>query len=422
MKISTNSLWLDTLGKQKTYPPLHKDISVDVAIVGGGLTGITTAYLLSKAGKNVAVLEKGTYADSVTAYTTAFLTQVLDSDLQDLVSMYGDKNAKLLWQSHQQAIDTIEEIIKDEDIQCEFMRCNDYSVAFEEKEARILKEQAKLAKKYGFEVTFSQSLDLGFLTSAVLKVAHQAKFHPMQYLQALKHICVKNGVQLYEQTEVMQIKEHNDMYVVHTKDHTISAKHVITATYDPFNHPTELFGRRGMYTSYIMVATIPAGKLSEGLYEDQENPYHYWRVDKLNSKEDRLIFGGEDHRHELPVDKEKNYRILESFLEKILPDTTYTITHKWDGPILEPSDGIACIGRLHKDKNLYVAMAFSGNGMTYATISAILLTDLILGKKNDWETLYNPTRIPTLGSMLTKLFDYSSELRGGAVKNTFSSK
>ena len=150
---------------------------------------------------------------------------------------------------------------------------------------------------------------------------------------------------------------------------------------------------------------------------DQSNPYHYFRIDK-GEKKDRMILGGEDHRHELPVDPEKQYIALEKYLKTLLPKGRYTITRKWNGPILEPSDGLAYIGRLYKKENVYVAMAFSGHGMTYSMIAGKLLSDLILGKKNPYEELYNPLRIPTIKQLLQKGYDYTEELFGGAVKNS----
>lgn len=418
MHISTKSLWLDTVKKQPPYSPLTKDISVDVAITGGGLTGISTAYELSKENKSVAVVEKGTVVDSVTAYTTAFLCQVIDTDLQDLVKMFGRKEAALIWQSHIDAINRTATIIKKEKIDCDFMFCNDYSIAFSKNDVKILQEEEKVANKLGFHIKLEKNTKLGFKNNGALRVPNQAKFHPLNYLQTLKKICSEKGVQIYENTEVMKINN-NKILSLQTPKGRITAKHIVIATYDPFNHPFILFGRRGMYTSYILEAEIEKDILHEGLYEDQNNPYHYWRVDK-GTKHDTLIVGGEDHRHEIPMNKEKNSKILERFLQKLLGENKYKIVRKWDGPILEPSDGLACIGRYVYGKNIYVTMAFSGNGMTYASIAANLINDLIHGRKNKYQKIYYPKRIPTMKALMQKGTDYVGGTIGGAGKNIFT--
>jgi len=417
MKVSNTSLWLDTLKEKQQYSPLKSNIPVDVAIIGAGLTGISTAYALSQSKYSIAVIEKTNLENSVTAYTTAFLCQVIDTDLQDLVKMFGEKEAALIWQSHIDAIARIAAIIQKEKIECDFMYCHNYLVAFNEDDAKRLREEEKIAKKLGFYVRFETN-NLGFKNNGYLNIPKQAKFHPLYYLQGLKDACIAHNVQIYENTEALKINTDKNLSI-ETSRGIVTAKYIIIATYDPFNHPLQLFGRRGMYISYILEAEIQKNLLAEGLYEDQENPYHYWRVDK-DIEHDRLIIGGEDHRHEFPVNKEKNYKILEKFLQKLLAKNKYTVVRKWDGPILEPSDGLASIGRYKQNKNIYVAMAFSGNGMTYSSIAADILNDLILNRKNPYEKIYRPTRIPTLKALMQKGSDYVGEAIGGAVKNTFT--
>lgn len=418
MITKNTSTWLDTLKNPKQYPSLQENISVDVAIIGGGLTGISTAYELSKEKKSIAVIEKGNVDSSTTAYTTAFLSQVIDTDLQELVNMYGRKEATLVWQSHIDAINRVASIVKKEKINCEFMYCNDYSVGFSKDDVKYLQEEEKTAKKLGFDVKFETSDILGFTNTGFLTIPKQAKFHPLYYLQGLKEACIKNGVQIYENTEALKINSDKTL-TIETPNGIVTAKHIVIATYDPFNHPIILFGRRGMYTSYVLEAEIEKNILHEGLYEDQENPYHYWRVDK-GEKHDTIIVGGEDHRHELPMNKEKNYKILEKFLQKLLGENKYTTVRKWDGGILEPSDGLASIGKFVSNKNIYVAMAFSGNGMTYSSIAADLLTDLICGRKNRYEKIYYPNRIPPFKALMQKGTDYMGEAIGGALKNSLT--
>jgi glycine/D-amino acid oxidase-like deaminating enzyme len=251
----------------------------------------------------------------------------------------------------------------------------------------------------------------------LLTIPNQAKFHPLKYCNALVKRAKDNGVTVVNNTEVTKLSK-GTPNILQTNRGEITADNVVIATYDPFNSPAKLFAHKGMYTSYVYEIEIDKGSIAEGLYMDQANPYHYFRIDK-GEKKDRMILGGEDHRHEIPIDPEKNYHVLEKYLETLLPRDSYTIVKKWRGPILEPSDGLAYIGKLYEKENVYVAMGFSGNGMTYAHIAAQMFTDFIEKKKNMYEEIYEPGRIPTFKQILQKGIDYSEEFFGGAVKNTF---
>ena len=137
---------------------------------------------------------------------------------------------------------------------------------------------------------------------------------------------------------------------------------------------------------------IPKNKVKEGLYWDLNNPYYFFRVDP-QSNHDLMILGGADHRAEIKINENKAYLVLEEYLKKIVPNIKYRVIRRWNGPILEPSDGLALIGEYKPGQ--YVATAFSGNGMTYGTIAGIIIPDLILGYENPWEEIYDPSRLPT---------------------------
>jgi glycine/D-amino acid oxidase-like deaminating enzyme len=175
--------------------------------------------------------------------------------------------------------------------------------------------------------------------------------------------------------------------------------------------------KKGMYYSYVYELEIPKGAIGEGLYEDDHNPYHYFRIDQ-GENNDRMIIGGEDHRKEIPIDQNRNFNALEKYIQETFPGLMYRIVKRWRGPILEPSDGLPLIGRYDdKEPNRYVATAFSGNGMTYGTISGMLISDLILGKKNPWEDFYDPRRALPFKGIILKGRDYIEEFIKGVVKN-----
>ncbi len=198
--------------------------------------------------------------------------------------------------------------------------------------------------------------------------------------------------------------------------HEVRAQWTLTATYHPFNNPKEVLLKKGMYRSYIVEMEVPAGKYPEGTYEDMDNPYHYWRVDagKGARGKDRIILGGEDHRIEVPLKKEKNFDALLQYAEDIF-GKRYPVVRRWSGLIEEPIDGLAFIGEY--DPRQLIATAFSGNGMTYAGISALIFRDIIAGNANALADIYRPQRMPSLTQLWKKGRDYGEEFFRGAVAN-----
>jgi glycine/D-amino acid oxidase-like deaminating enzyme len=409
----SKSTWKE-IGKPEPRPALKEDISTDIAIVGGGLAGVILAYLLSKEGEEVTLVEKKSVGSGATEYTTAFLMQDIDTELQDLVRMFGTRKARLIWQSHRDAIEAIHNIVRREDIDCEFMRTDGYLYANDDAEWKVLKREHRIAERLGFETYLRDENDLPFLNEGYLRLPDQGKFHPLKFLYALSDRAVRSGARIFERTEVMRVAKQKDGWRLETPRGNIRANKVVLATYYPLGNPKQTLLKKGMYVSYIVEAKIPKEILPEAVYLDMMNPYHYFRVDRMGES-DRLILGGADHRAEIKMNPTKNFRALEDHMREKFGDLPYVIEKKWSGPILEPSDGLALIGEVRE--NEYVATAFSGNGMTYSMISGILLRDLLVGRKNQWRDLYDPKRLPTAKSLLIKGRDYGEELFAGAVKN-----
>lgn len=400
--------------KSRVYPGLTQDLTADVAIVGGGIAGILLAYLLSKEGKSVVLVEAEEIGSGATAYTTAHLTEEIDTSISDLAKMFGPEKAKLVRKSHAAAIDLIENIVKTEKIDCEFIRCPAYVYATTEKQFAAISEDAKTARHFDFEAAACEDENLNLDNFGYVKIPDQAKFHPLKFLYALAEIAAKAGVQIFEKTEAREIiPEQNHVTVLAAKG-KIQATHAIVATYNPFNQPASTYFKKGMYKSYVLSLKIPKHALAEALYWDASNPYYYFRIDPQKNY-DRMILGGADHRREFPIDEEKNFDALKNHLQDILPDVMYQVETKWTGSILEPADGLALIGE-YKPRQL-MAAAFSGNGMTYAAIAGMILRDKILGRENPWAEIYNPKRPLTAYRLWKKGRDYTEEMLGGAVKN-----
>lgn len=387
----------------------------DVAIIGGGLAGISAAYFLSRAGKRCVVFEAEEIGSGATAKTTAFLTHFLDTSLADLEKIFGAQKATLAWQSHAEAIDTIERIIQRENIECSFARCPGYYYASQESHVKDLEKEYDAARRLGFSLEWKGKESLPFTNYGVLEFKNQAKFFVKPYIAGLAAAAKNSGAHIFEHTSVEEIKKDGDDFEIHARDATYTAKNIIIATYYPFGSQAKMRFKKGMYVSYVFELKIPKGALPYAIYEDTENPYNYFRVDE-EKDHDSVIVGGQDHRAEITMEK-KSFAALEEYVKKTFPNLTYEIISRWKGPILEPADGLALIGEI-KD-NYYVATAFSGNGMTYSTIAGQLLSDIISEKESPYQELYNPKRILSLQSIVIKGKDYTEEFFHGAFKNAF---
>ncbi len=410
--------WQKTVHAENPRPTLSGSHEADVVIVGGGITGTTAAYILAKAGKKVIVVDKGILAESVTAYTTAFLTCEIDTDLSDLKKIFDSATARLIWQSGEDAIHAIETIIKEENIDCEFTRCPEYIFATSSHQWKLVEEEAVQAKAHGFHVEIRKNGFLPFADPGYALLPNQAKFHPLKYVSALREKAEAYGAIFFEHTRATEIVGSAPVAVV-TKTGSVSAPWAIIATYNPFNKPVELYAHKGMYISYIMELALPKKLLQEGLYIDAQNPYHYFRLDP-GEIEDRLIIGGEDHRKEIPMNPKKNFGALEDYAKKILGKTKYRVVTTWSGPILETWDGLPFIGAYSKKYPArLVATGFSGNGMTYAMTAASILADTILGKKNKYADIFSPARGYSLRAALIKARDYLEEFIFGSFANMF---
>jgi glycine/D-amino acid oxidase-like deaminating enzyme len=415
MKRANESSWKEV--PIPRFPKLSGSTTADVAIIGGGIAGVLSAYLLAKAGKKVVLLEAETLLHQATGLTTAFLTQSIDTDTSDQIDMFGRGGTKAIWQSHGKAIDLIEKIVKDEEIECEFMRCPNYLYAAERSQGKDLSAEYLALSTMRFPVEHVEPAALGFSNRGALAIPNQAKYHPLKFLTGVIEALVQMEVEIYEGTRVTNI-ERGRMQTISAGRARATAPWTLRATYQPFDNPKEVLLKKGMYKTYVVELEVPSGRYPEGIYEDLDNPYYYFRVDR-GEDTDRIILGGEDHRVEIKMDEEKNFTSLLEYAEERFGEA-YPVKRRWTGPILEPIDGLALIGEVNPKQ--LIATAFSGNGMTYGGITALMVRDLVTGKENPWKTLYDPKRMPSMTQLWKKGRDYTEELFLGAVANAIKRK
>lgn len=408
------SVWFSE-NENTEFPRLTEKIIADVAIVGGGLAGIFSAYLLAKAGKKVVLVEKDRIGSGQTRFTTAFITYVVDAKLSKMVERFGEENAKLVWDAGRTAIAEIEGIISQEKIDCDFLRCNAYVYAFKQEDAGILKKEAGLGQKLGFDVSFKNDGKLDFENLGYLEITKQAKFHPLKFLYQLTKKAKEAGVLIFENTEALDV-EGTSPVRIKCESGIIEAEFAVVDTYNPTVAGLATPGKLISYQSYAMSFLIDKTVFKEAIYWDTEKPYSYFRLDAFE-KFDRLILGGRDHLTGQDPNPVKHFDELEEYFKKIFKHVNYKVEASWSGEILESSDGIPYIGQSPHNPFVLVSTGFSGNGMTYAPLSAILNRDIIMGRTNKYKELFDPERIGIKESAKNGPFSQAPKISGKEISS-----
>ncbi len=377
------------------FPKLERDVEVDVVVVGAGLTGITTAYLLRKEGVRVALLERGRICSGDTGRTTAHLTYVTDRRLHDLSKKFGKDAARAFWEAGAAAIDEIEAISRATGVDCGFRWVPGYlhqSIAHpEESERSRLEEDAALAREFGFDAEWVDRVP--YSGHAGVRFAHQAKFHPLQYLDPMVRAIPGDGSQVFEHTAFEDVEE--DPMTVCAGGRRIRCEYLVIATHNPLMGkksllPATLFqSKLSLYTSYVLGARLPKGQLSEALFWDTSEPYYYLRVDS-KPDHDYVIFGGGDVKTGQEDDPNAVFARLNAKMVENLPQAK--LESRWMGQVVETDDGFPFIGE--NASREFIATGFCGNGFTLGTLAATMARDRFLDRKNPWFDLFRVDRKP----------------------------
>lgn len=420
--------WERTLGGGNgRFAPLQDDLHVDALIVGGGLAGVTAAYLLAREGRSVALVERGAIGYGATGMTTACITSSLDTGYADLERVFGQDRAAAMLASHEAAIGLIEDAVRSEGIECEFMRVPGRIFSLKASDESYLEGEREAAERLGVTLTRYAPGKMSFRHEGYLELPQQAKFHPLRYLHALAARAAERGAHIHERTELVRLLGDGPVEAAlraDGRDITITASHVLLATHGPFNEPLSPHFKKAYYDSYVFELSLPSGAIPEGIYEDTGNPYQYFRIDEVGGDGARMILGGKDVRSDLSVDPEKGFAALREYADMLLPHLPLTLLAKWRGTVLEPIDGAAFIGSIGETPVQY-AFGFSGNGMTYSTIAAHSFAHKITGLRAHpevglWYDLYDARRLPNVRSLAREGRGYIEEFFGGAVRSLFS--
>jgi len=396
----TTSVWMDTT-EVPQFQPLTQDLRSNVCVVGAGIAGMTTAYLLARAGRAVVLIDDGPIGGGETSRTTAHLTAALDNRYYNIEKMHGEEGARVAAESHMSAIHRIETIASMEDIDCDFQRVEGFLFLGGESTRKDLERELEATHRAG--ITDTQLVDkipFGFWDSGpALRFPRQATFHPLKYLKGLARAILRDGGKIYTGVHAERIEDGEPAKVTTSGGHTIHADNVVVCTNTPVNDWLIIHSKQAAYRTYVIGARVPKGSVPHGLYWDTPNPYHYIRLQTAEDKTgheldyDVLIVGGEDHKTGQAVDTDERFVRLEAWTRERFP-MAERVEYRWSGQVIEPVDYMAYIGKNPGgDEHIWIATGDSGNGMTHGTIAGIILNELVQGRKHQWSRLYDPSRV-----------------------------
>lgn len=366
------SLWSESC-KFRKREALNKDIKTDVLVIGAGIAGILTAYMLKQKGREVVVIDAAEIASGNTENTTAKITSQHDLIYSKLITEFGEEKARQYAKANEFAIKKYKEIIEDRRIECDFEEKPAYVYSLNEVE--VLKEEAEAAKKLGIDAEFVQEANLPFKINGALKFNNQAQFNPLKFLKD-----ISNELVIYENTRALEIKEN----LVVTSGGNITAKNIVVATHYPImNAPGYYFMKMHQERSYVLA--LENKSEIDGMYIDlNKEGYSFRTYNNL------LLLGGISHRTG-ENEEGGSYDELRKVAKRLYPKAKEK--YHWSAQDCMTIDGIPYIGIYSSETpNIYVATGFNKWGMTSSMVSAMIISDMILEKENDFSEIFSPRR------------------------------
>jgi glycine/D-amino acid oxidase-like deaminating enzyme/nitrite reductase/ring-hydroxylating ferredoxin subunit len=416
------SVWLATV-QLPQFPPLPGDCDTDVCVIGAGIAGLTTAYLLSREGKRVVLIDALGIGAGETGRTTAHLFPP-DEWYTGVEKHFGKKKSRLVAESFMASIDMVESIIKQEAIDCEFERLDGYLYALPANGFKNMDHEYEAASRAGVPAQRLERVPgLSFDTGPCVRYSNQAQFHPLKYLNGLAQAFVQRGGRIHCGTLADNIRSDKNSHLVHTAHGNIRAGAVVVATNTPFNDRVTMHTKQAGYRTYVIGLRVPRGSVPRLLLWDTGDPYYYIRLETPSDDADHdiLIVGGADHKVGQDTHPEHRYDEIERWVRERFP-MALDVAYRWSGEVMEPSDGPAYLGRNPSGPDgVYIITGDSGNGMTHCTIGAMIVTDLIMRRDNRWQEIYDPARKVKhglgdfVGEQVNTLSQYGDWMKGGEV-------
>lgn len=398
---STVSQWArDVPLSERRFRTLGMDEHADVIVVGGGIAGVTTALLLAQEKLEVMLVDDGPIGGGETERTTAHLSSAMDDGFQHLERLHSRAGARLAWESHSAAIDLIEDLVVQRQLECDFTRVDGWLFAGRGSSAEQLEHEMRAAHRVGFvDVEMhDRAPEVPFNTGLALRFPRQARIHPLRYLAGLARAFEDEGGTLHTGHHVTAVEGGPAPRVLTADGRVLHADRIVVCTNTPVNDRVAIHTKQTAWRTYVVALRLARGAFPDILLWDDEDPYHYVRLapGAARGGDDLLIVGGEDHKTGHEANPRRRWAALESWAQDRFPRAE-AVT-RWSGQVIEPFDGLAFIGRNPGGPdNIFIATGDSGQGMTHGTIAAMILKDLVRGVDHPWADLYDPSRKPTRG-------------------------
>lgn len=391
----TQAIWsANTSPKQ--FPKLSGDLEVDVAIIGGGITGISTAYNLARAGKSVAVLEAMQVGMGTTGSSTGNLYSPT-GQLHTIASKHNDETMQTVATSRVTAVDFIEQRVKEFNIDCEFVRVPWYYFTTKEDTSKNkqIENELEAAKKAGLPASDQVPANFPYPdVAAMAHVAQQAQFNPLRYVQQFAAAIAGENCQIYEHTKVLDIED-GDPCVLRTNSGTVRAKKVVQATHTP-KGIYAVHTAMEVYREYALSVRVKGNLPANGTYWHMLGKELYSVRPYSNELGNFLIVLDASHKIGHVEHTEKSFKHVEEYMRAHFD--VDGIEHSWAAQNYKPADTIPFIGTSPLQNNVYIATGFSADGLTYGTLASMIISDAILGKENQWAKTYDPKRFTPVAS------------------------
>lgn len=410
------SYWIDST-QETNYPSLNKDMSADVAIVGGGIVGITAAYLLKKQGLRVILIESGRIVQGATGFTTAKITSQHHLIYNKIINSMSVDCARQYAQANESSIDFIEDMTKELNINCDFETLPSYMYTNDDKYLMTLQKEAEAASRLGIAAEYVDNMPIDIPMKSAVVFHNQAQFNPRKYLLPIAKRIEGDSSYIFENTEVIEVHEGKNISLITNRGYKVTAPKVIIASHFP------CYDGKGMYLtrlrpqrSYVVAVSIE-GSFPKATFINTENPGRSLRGCSDNG-EQLVLIGGEGHKTAHGSDFSEHYNNLIQFGRSVFKIND--IKYKWSTQDYVTIDDVPYIGNLtSSEKNIYVATGFREWGMTNGTAAARILADEILDRDNPWKEVFNPSRHfngPAYKNLFSENFDVAKELVKSKIK------
>ncbi|MFE5320933.1 FAD-dependent oxidoreductase [Paenibacillus sp. NPDC056579] len=406
------SYWLAS-SRIPSFSKLTQDISVDTAIVGGGISGIVTAYMLSKQGLKVALLEAGQILNGTTGHTTAKITAQHDLIYDEFISHFGEEKARLYYEANDDALRWIKQTIKEHQISCDFAEEDAYIYTASDDYVQRIENEVRAYGTLGIPGAYLERTPLPFETKAAVVMKNQARFNPIPFLTKLVEQFTAQGGQIYEHTTAAAVEEGDPATVTTLEGHKVTCRFVVSCSHFPFGGGGLYFARLHASRSYVLGVRTDK-PFPGGMYLSAEEPKRSLRSVTIDG-EPMILIGGESHKTGQGICTIKHYEALQLFGEETFG--LKEICYRWSAQDLITLDKLPYIGPATADTpNILIATGYKKWGMTSSVAAALLNVKTITGEHSPYQELFTPSRFyvdPSLKTFIVENADVAKHLIAG---------